>query len=57
MTDPAAPLDDALDAFERTEWSAVEGISVAEAAALSERLAQARDRTRRELVATDGGRP
>lgn len=45
-------LDDALDLLEAIEWSAVDGMTTAEAAALTERLRDARERTQ---ARPDGG--
>ncbi|WP_418280815.1 hypothetical protein [Halorubrum sp. DTA98] len=47
-----AQLDDVLDLLEGVDWSAVDGMTTAEAAALTERLTEARERTQ---ARPDGG--
>jgi hypothetical protein len=49
-------LSNLIDLLEAIDWRDVDGISTAEAATLTARVDDARERTRSPTVATDGGR-
>jgi hypothetical protein len=55
-TETVAQLDQLLDRLEAIAWRDVDGLTTAEAAAIAERVADARDATADRELATDGGR-
>ena len=55
-TETVAQLDQLLDQLEAIPWTDVDGLSTAEAAALADRVADARDATADRQLVTDGGR-